>query len=128
FKDKISFNLYFVKYNSLYSRQFEVVITEPSKNLTIETLSFRNRLQPDAKENWSFKISNSDQKVAKAEVLASMYDTSLDQFIKHRWDPRMGIGPIFGTYIPRINGYHSFGTLGFRTLEQIYFADLRGLM
>lgn len=128
FKDKISFNLYFVKYNSLYTEQFEVVIPEPSKNLNIETLSFRDRLQPDARESWSFKISNSDHKVAKAEVLASMYDTSLDQFKKHRWEPLRGIGPIYGTYIPGINGHHSFGTLGFRNLQHAYFVHLTGLL
>ena len=88
YKNKLDFNVFFVKYNSLYSDQFSVNFPEVDNELQIETLSFRNKLIPDQKETWSFKITDANTKNAEAEVLASMYDTSLDQFKKHNWKNR----------------------------------------
>ena len=50
--------------------------------LEIETIHFKNKLEPNQKENWSFKISNSK---LEAEVLASMYDLSLDKIQQDDW-------------------------------------------
>jgi TonB-dependent SusC/RagA subfamily outer membrane receptor len=50
--------------------------------LNIEVLSMRNKIEPGSVENWSFKILN---KKIEAEILASMYDSSLDQFIEKNW-------------------------------------------
>jgi len=85
YKNKLDFNLYFVKYNSFFQKQFSTSFKEEERELNIETLSFRNKLTPGNKESWSFKIKNSDGKNANAEVLASMYDSSLDQFKSHSW-------------------------------------------
>ena len=125
---KITFNLYFIRYNSLYSEQFEAIFPIISNALSIETLSFRNRLEPDTKETWSFKVTGADQKGAFAEVLASMYDASLDQFRKHTWDPSLGGGPGHYTHIPRINGHQSFRTHAFRFLGRRYPNAVTGLL
>jgi len=114
YKDKLEFNLYFVKFNSLYSTQFAVDFPEVTKGLTIETMSFRNKLVPDTKETWSFKITNSDNKGANAEVLASMYDTSLDRFKQHDWDNQLGHQYYRSAYAPRIDDGYSFTTTNFR--------------
>ncbi|GGD32077.1 alpha-2-macroglobulin family protein [Flavobacterium orientale] len=50
--------------------------------LNFEILSLRNKIEPGSLENWSFKII--DQKL-ESEVLASMYDSSLDQFATQNW-------------------------------------------
>ncbi|AWK03084.1 hypothetical protein HYN56_02155 [Flavobacterium crocinum] len=47
--------------------------------------SFRNKIQPGTNENWSFKLNGFNTK-NEAEVLASMYDSSLDQFSVKTWD------------------------------------------
>ncbi|MFY0482086.1 MG2 domain-containing protein [Flavobacterium sp. PLA-1-15] len=52
------------------------------QKLNIEVISLRNKIEPGSLENWSFKILN--QKL-EAEVLASMYDMSLDQFAEKNW-------------------------------------------
>ncbi|NUY80789.1 carboxypeptidase-like regulatory domain-containing protein [Flavobacterium sp. MAH-1] len=49
-----------------------------SPSLEFETLHMRDRLQPSEKEKWSFKLSATDTDL-QAEILASMYDTALDQ-------------------------------------------------
>lgn len=90
YTNKLDFNLYFVKYNSIVKEQFSAVFKEVENKLNIETLSFRNKLTPGQEESWSFKITNSNNKKVQAEVLASMYDTSLDQFKPHSWRTNIG--------------------------------------
>lgn len=60
-------------------------ITKPIKNsqLQFEIVSLRNKIEPGSKEKWAFKII--DQKI-QTEILASMYDSSLDQFQKRNWE------------------------------------------
>ncbi|SDS05355.1 Alpha-2-macroglobulin family N-terminal region [Formosa sp. Hel1_31_208] len=63
-----------------------VVVPYPKTDLEIETLTFRDKLQPGTDEIWSFKIKGPKGDKVAAELLASMYDTSLDQFKPHGWD------------------------------------------
>lgn len=114
YKDKMIFNAYFVKFNSLYSKQFAVDFPQVTKGLSIETLSFRNKLVPDSKETWSFRITNSDNKNANAEILASMYDASLDQFKQHEWNNQLESENYYNPSAPRIDDYYSFSTTNFR--------------
>ncbi|WP_124979503.1 alpha-2-macroglobulin family protein [Nonlabens xiamenensis] len=51
----------------------------------ITTQSFRNKLYPGVNEEWSFTLKNEAGKAMEAEVLASMYDQSLDEFAISRW-------------------------------------------
>ncbi len=51
----------------------------------IKTQSFRNKLQPGSEETWSFTIKDDNQIPMQAEVLASMYDKSLDEFATANW-------------------------------------------
>lgn len=52
-------------------------------DLTTKWVNIRNKIQPQSKENWSIKITNSDDKIEDIEVLALMYDVSLDEIEKH---------------------------------------------
>ncbi|WP_420320868.1 carboxypeptidase-like regulatory domain-containing protein [Flagellimonas sp.] len=114
YKDKMIFNAYFVKFNSLYSKQFAVDFPQVTKGLSIETLSFRNKLVPDTNETWSFRITNSENKNANAEILASMYDTSLDQFKQHEWNNQLESRNYYNPSAPRIDDHYSFTTTSFR--------------
>ena len=53
------------------------------KKILLEAISMRNKIEPGSTENWSFKIL--DNKL-EAEILASMYDSSLDQFSQKDWE------------------------------------------
>ena len=80
---------FFIKYhwvgmNELFQGQIKVTVAEAPEVLEIETKSFRDKLQPGQKESWSFQIKKGE-KGAAAEVLASMYDASLDLFLPHNW-------------------------------------------
>ncbi|GAA4044629.1 alpha-2-macroglobulin family protein [Flavobacterium chungnamense] len=63
----------------------DVLIIEDTPKITIETETFRNKLEPGKNENWSFIINEDGQKF-EFEALASMYDSSLDQFKSSYWN------------------------------------------
>lgn len=119
YKNKLAFNFYYTKFNSLYSDQFAVNFPEVEKALSIETLSFRNKLIPDSKENWSFKITDSNRENAQAEVMAAMYDTSLDQFREHSWNQDIGFRNYNNSRAPYIKNMGSFDTNSFRPFNYI---------
>ncbi|WP_405606787.1 carboxypeptidase-like regulatory domain-containing protein [Polaribacter sp. Asnod1-A03] len=76
---------HFVNYNSFKSGSLLINVTEPQEKIEIETNIFRDKLNPGAKETWSFTIKNDKNDAKAAEVLASMYDASLDAFRSHNW-------------------------------------------
>jgi TonB-dependent SusC/RagA subfamily outer membrane receptor len=80
---KISFQSVFE--NAVFNDETEVLLKteQPRMEFSIET--FRNKLQPGTSENWSFKLNSFNTK-KQAEVLASMYDSSLDQFTTANWN------------------------------------------
>ncbi|AZA77333.1 hypothetical protein EG347_07335 [Chryseobacterium sp. G0186] len=63
-----------------------------NRNLEITTQVFRDKIQPGVPEKWILTIKGKDKEKINAEVLASMYDASLDQFAKNEYS--------FSHYIP----------------------------
>ncbi len=104
----------FSAYNSYQSGNLNIAVPYPQKQLGIETLTFRDKLKPGTDETWSFKIKGSEGERVAAELLASMYDASLDAFRGHHW----GFNPIYRPhYYSSIytDAQRSFGTGAFRT-------------
>lgn len=75
----------FAAFNSFHSSALLINVPYPKSELEIETLTFRDKLQPGTNETWSFKIKGPKGEHVAAELLASMYDTSLDQFKPQQW-------------------------------------------
>ena len=75
----------FAAYNSYVYQSFSVNVPYPKTDLEIETTTFRDKLQPGQDETWSFKIKGPKGDKVAAELLASMYDASLDEFRGHHW-------------------------------------------
>ncbi|HIB37011.1 carboxypeptidase-like regulatory domain-containing protein [Mesonia sp.] len=59
------------------------------ENLEFEVLHFKNKLEPGSQETWRLKVIDQNKKPANAEVLASMYDASLDEFVSHNWNTQL---------------------------------------
>ena len=72
-------------YNHYYAISTSIVVPYPKTQLQIETQTFRDKLQPGAEETWSFTVKGPKGEKVSAELLASMYDASLDQFKTHNW-------------------------------------------
>jgi len=71
--------------NRFYHLQSQVGVPW-EKDLAITTKSFRDKLLPGQKENWTFTITGKSIPVNAAEILASMYDASLDKIMPHQWN------------------------------------------
>lgn len=69
-----------VAYNDVQTATVNLKIKDSEQPLKIETTTFRDKIEPNVKEKWSVKVSGSDKEKINAEVLANMYDMSLDQF------------------------------------------------
>ncbi len=84
----------FVKYNRFQLIQQTIQIPWSNKELAIEYSTFRDKLLPGAEEEWRIKISGSEKERVAAEVVATMYDASLDALAgAHTWD--RNIYPMF---------------------------------
>lgn len=75
----------YVNFNYFDSGTIAIKVPEERPTIEIETNIFRDKLQPGAEETWSFTIKNDKNDQVAAEVLAAMYDASLDQFKDHNW-------------------------------------------
>lgn len=75
----------FVKDGVVYREK--AVISAPSKEhqLKMSWETFRDRLSPGQQEEWTMRIRKSDGTPAKAQLLAVLYDASLDQIVKPQW-------------------------------------------
>jgi len=82
-----SVNRFFVKHNRFYSNQWQINVPWTNKQLDISFETFRDKLLPGQKEKWKVKIKGYKGEKIAAEMLASMYDASLDQFKPHDWNP-----------------------------------------
>ena len=81
----IKIHYYTVNYNSFVSGSIPIKINNKKEFLEIQTQTFRDHISPGGKETWSFSIRGNGKR-QNAEVLASMYDASLDQFKNHEWN------------------------------------------
>jgi uncharacterized protein YfaS (alpha-2-macroglobulin family) len=95
----------FVQHNRVYKggENFDVAWSNKDLNITFNT--FRDKLLPGQKEKYSIKITgNKGEKIA-AEMLASMYDASLDQFKTHNLS-KLNIWPtLYNTITWNENGF-----------------------
>ncbi len=78
-------NYSYAAFNSFASETLPIAVPYPATDLKIETLTFRDKLQPGTNETWAFKIKGPKGNKVAAELLASMYDASLDAFESHSW-------------------------------------------
>lgn len=92
----IVLNYSFVKQGKCYTRMMSIARPLPEKKLNIAWKTFRNRLTPGQKEEWTLKITTPDGKPAKAQLMSVLYDKSLDQIAPHSW--KMSLG--FSQWLP----------------------------
>ena len=104
----------FAAYNYFQANSINIQVPYPSSQLEIETLTFRDKLQPGTDETWSFKIKGPRGDKVAAELLANMYDASLDAFRGHYWGFNPLVKPTYYTN-RTANAYNCFGTSSFNT-------------
>ena len=71
--------------NRVYSFHHTVEVPHSDKKLDIQLETFRSELEPGKLERWKIRLRNPDQSPANAELLANLYDASLDAILPHSW-------------------------------------------
>lgn len=118
FEEEITVRLKYARYGRFFNEDIPIDLSIPKDVLDIETQTFRSKLYPDSKERWSFRIKSSKDKKVQAEVLASMYDKSLDTYAQSYWNSNFDIREYSNNSIPSID--RGFYTLinHFRVLDK----------
>ncbi len=84
-RGNVAYHLLFVKNNRVYSQNGVVTVPYTNKELDIEFETFRNKLQPGQDEEWKVKIKDKKGDKVAAEMMAALYDASLDAFKPNNW-------------------------------------------
>ena len=75
----------FAKSEQLYADTKTLYLALPDKQLKMRWDTFRDLLQPGQQEEWRLTLLNPDGTPARANLMAAMYDASLDYFEGHEW-------------------------------------------
>ncbi|MBX9580016.1 MAG: hypothetical protein K2X87_06870, partial [Gemmataceae bacterium] len=79
-----------VQENRAYLSSRHVDVPWTNKNLSVKWEVFRSKLDPGAKETFTAVVTGPDANRAVAELVAALYDQSLDAYLPHDWPHRFG--------------------------------------
>ncbi|MBN1953142.1 MAG: hypothetical protein JW801_18195 [Bacteroidales bacterium] len=85
YRGNVALQYAFIKDNRLYQSTTSIAVPWTNKDLKIEFQTFRDKLQPGEQESWKIKIFGPKSDLAAAEMVATLYDASLDAFMPHSW-------------------------------------------
>jgi uncharacterized protein YfaS (alpha-2-macroglobulin family) len=92
-RGNIGIHLTFIKFNRLFKHSSTIIVPWSNKNLDVTFETFRDKLKPGEKEEWRIKIKpkagnkgGAPGEKVMAEMVATLYDASLDAFRLHNWD------------------------------------------
>ncbi len=89
YSGEITFSVLSVNDNRSHNFTGSVIVPDKKHQLKIAFETFRSPLLPGNTEKWKLKITDADNNPLSAELLAAMYDASLDAFVPHSWDFRI---------------------------------------
>ncbi len=71
--------------NRTYVQKISIDVPHTNKEIDIKFETFREKLQPGQQETWNIILKDKNGEKVMAEMLAVLYDASLDIFKKHFW-------------------------------------------
>lgn len=110
----MAFRLQYLYDNRIYTAVHRVEIPWSNKDLQLEWATHRDKLQPGAAEQWTLTIKGDKKDKVAAELLAGMYDASLDAYSSHQWQWERLFPSVMQPYEA---GQHGFGTVFSRQLS-----------
>ena len=81
-----AYRMMYAQYNRSFTETQRIAVPWTNKELSIEYGSFRDKLKPGEKETWSFVLKGPKGEAVAAEMVAAMYDASLDAFAANNWN------------------------------------------
>lgn len=110
----------YVRENRAYVTERIVDVPWTNKELTLSWEHFTSLLEPGQKETWTAVIMGADARKAVAEMVAGLYDASLDQYLEHDW-PHSFSG--FRTEISRLSSGFQNLAVSFTTVSSGWYID-----
>lgn len=95
----IILNYAWVKDGNVYAYSEEISRPLPNDTLTLTWKTFRDKLLPGQKETWTLAVKSPQGKASSAQLLALMYDKTLDQIVPFYLQEVQG----FDLFIPTVN-------------------------
>ena len=141
--DGLVVNVAWVRDGITYTHRAEIVRPDVDNRLRLSWKTFRNRLLPGQKEEWTLTVlapaggRKAEPRPANAQLMATLYDKSLDQLLKHEWS----FEPSYSQSLPSaewigvsrptlyVNSYANISLLkdsplSFRSIDDTYYAAL----
>jgi len=136
----------FVRHSRVYQYNINIEVPYTNKELDISFETFRNKLLPGQNEEWKIKIKGKNGEKVAAEMLAGMYDASLDAYrsnswflslynhyyMQKKWDSYDGFSSV-GSSIYSVNwnpyvyfNYHVYDYLNWFGYDNYYYRYNRG--
>ncbi len=119
YRGNFAINLAFVKNNRSFPLGTLINVPYTNKNLDISFATFRSKLLPGQEEEWQITLRDSKGEKAAAEMLAGMYDASLDAFVPHHWSFN-----IFNYYYGN-RTWNANQCFGIKTGNQYYYPTIK---
>ncbi len=85
-RGNLGFHYTFVRNGRYYGHSQTISVPRTNKELDISFETYRDKLQPGEKEEWRLRIRGKNGEKVAAEMLATLYDASLDQFRANNWN------------------------------------------
>jgi len=122
--DRGGFYLHFtyIRDGRLYTYSQAITVLWTNKQISFEYSTFRNKLLPGEEEEWRLKLKDHTGGKVTAEVLASMYDASLDAFKSSSWN-----ASVYGK-MGKSGGWSNSNLIGLSYLITVHGPDYHGYM
>ncbi|MDR1979997.1 MAG: alpha-2-macroglobulin [Tannerellaceae bacterium] len=110
--DGLSIVFCFVKNDEIYQKEIRMQRRLPDRKLRMTWDVFRDKLRPGQQEEWKLTVKTAGGAPAEAEMVALMYDASLDKIWKKEQTldiyPRLKIPSTHWTYAYSGTAYYNF--------------------
>jgi len=80
-----------VRENRAYIDSRKVDVPWSNKDLDLKWDHFVSKLEPGQKETWTLTVTAPNAQKSVAEMVATLYDASLDAFLPHHWLTKFGV-------------------------------------
>jgi hypothetical protein len=100
--DGIALNFAWVRNGKVYNHTAQIKRPLPDKELRMKWETFRDRLTPGQQEEWTLSITDVEGKPVAAQLMATLFDKSLDQILVHNWE----LSPALQLSIPSVQWFY----------------------
>ncbi len=104
YRDGLTVNFTFVQDEKLFTESIKITEKKAAKRLSPSLIVFRNKLKPGEHAEWTLNVPEVSENDKIVEMLASMYDASLDNFEPHQWR----FNPLHTPYYPYISNWTAY--------------------